>query len=188
MVITAFRTQISLPYHVIYFESQNMLVILKEFHCKKAKKCRRKEDRTAAKLVNWRRIRPLSLIKQMPTNHVVADISAFESLQDDANAQMDKPQSPMAVFNAPQDVKDIRQVASDLIQAIDGCLPAFKKYRQAQDQYNQTVKTVSDRRRREAVAIKGNPEQQKTFDREQAAIQDTWRPVVNKLAELQRLR
>jgi len=124
----------------------------------------------------------------MPTNHVIADISAFEALQDGANAQMDKPQSAMAVFNAPQDVKDIRQVASDLIQAIDGCLPAFKKYRQAQDQYNTTLKAVSDRRKREAAAIKGDPERQKVFDREQAAMQDTWRPVVNKLAELQRLR
>jgi len=124
----------------------------------------------------------------MSTNHVVADISAFEALQDDANAQMDKPQSSMAVFNAPADVKDIRQVASDLIQAIDGCLPTFKKYRQAQDQYNTTLQAVSDRRKREATSIKGNPERQKVFDREQAAMQDTWRPVVDKLAELQRLR
>jgi len=71
---------------------------------------------------------------------------------------------------------------------LDGCLPAFKKYRQAQDQYNTTLKAVSDRRKREAASIKGDPERQKVFDREQAAMQDTWRPVVNKLAELQRAK
>ena len=131
----------------------------------------------------------------MRNNPNIADISAFENLQTQANVSMGtaKPQSQMGVFNVSADVQEIQHVCSDLVEAIDDCLPAWAKYRQTLDRYNQTVKTVMDRRKREAESAaaakkQGNPEPQKTFDREQSVIQDSWRKVVGKQAEIQRLK
>ena len=125
------------------------------------------------------------------SDRFVADISAFESLQNQAHESMGM--SPMSVFNTPADIQEIKHVCDDLVQAIDDCIPAWTKYRQVQNRYNQTVKTVMDRRKQvaeSAAAAKkqGDPEPQKAFEREEKVIQEAWRKVVNKQAEIQRLR
>ena len=125
------------------------------------------------------------------SNSSFADISVFESLQNQAHESMGV--SPMSVFNAPASVQEIKHVCDDLVQAIDDCIPAWTKYRQAQIRYNQTVKTVMEHRKQEAESAatakkQGNPEPQKAFEREEKVIQEAWRKVVNKQAEIQRLR
>ena len=127
------------------------------------------------------------------SNSFVADISAFEALQNQANESMGKPQSQMGVFNAPGDVKVVQQACNDLIKVLDETIPVLIKREQSQAKYERIVNVVVERRKKEeaevaAAARQGNPAPQKAFEREETALKAAWARLVQKQAEFRKVR
>ena len=127
------------------------------------------------------------------SNAFVADISAFESLQNQANESMGMPQSQMGVSNAPGDVKEVQQACNELIKVLDETIPVLIRREQAQAKYERIMSAIVERRKKEeaevaAAARQGNPAPQKAFEREETALKAAWARLVQKQAEFRKVR
>jgi hypothetical protein len=82
------------------------------------------------------------------TNNNLANISIFESLQIGQNARMGN--SPMSVFNSPEDVQRMQKAANDLFSALDKMQASQNALQKARQEYDKSQKTL------EAAAQKYN--------------------------------
>jgi hypothetical protein len=122
---------------------------------------------------------------------ISADISVFEGLQSQAHESMGM--SGMAVFNTESDVKDVKKACQDFIRVMDGIAQEASKFQPAAAKFDQVIKAVESRRKKEAADVtaakkQGNPEPQKAFEREYYDMLNAKNEVFLKQAALQKLK
>jgi hypothetical protein len=128
----------------------------------------------------------------------IADISAFESLQNQANQSMGFG-SPMSVFNSKEDVVKIyktadgfKKIMQKLPPVAEECLLAWRDYIKAvRDRGTRKAKQSSDA---EVAKKNGDPKLMEIYLREDNAIRDTrsmvlaeWNKVKDSLKKLEQI-